>query len=124
MCCELCRENWLVLEQNGKHYNMGAKAFRKNISIVKLLKNKAFKKQSFKHKTQIVISYLFIAFCIRRFCEDSLCCIGFKAYLIVNVDHNQKTQRPSTVHHRQFKSFLEDVETKYEDIIYHNNVKR
>uniref|UniRef100_A0A8C4X772 SPIN-DOC-like zinc-finger domain-containing protein n=1 Tax=Erpetoichthys calabaricus TaxID=27687 RepID=A0A8C4X772_ERPCA len=93
----------------------GARAFSgKNVGIVKLLKNKL--------QAQDTDSDILSFHCILH--QESLCKAALDLKHVVDpIVSVVNTIRVRTIHHRQFKSFVEDVEAEYEDVIYHNSVR-
>jgi hypothetical protein len=93
----------------------GARAFSgKNVGMVKLLKNKL--------QAQDTDSDILSFHCILH--QESLCKAALDLKHVVDpIVSVVNTIRARALHHRQFKSFLEDVEAEYEDVIYHNSVR-
>ncbi|XP_025116165.1 general transcription factor II-I repeat domain-containing protein 2-like [Pomacea canaliculata] len=93
----------------------GAKSFTgKNIGMVKLSKDKL--------TTENPGSDILSFHCILH--QESLCksALDIK-HVIEPVISVVNIIKLKALNHRQFKSLLEDMETEYEDVLYHNNVR-
>lgn len=111
MCCELCGEKWLVLEQNGKHYHIWSQSFHwKNIGRVKLFK--------YKLQAQDTDSDILSFHCILH--QESLCKAAQDLKHVDSIVSVMNTFRARTLQHQYL---LEDVEAEYEDVICHNGVR-
>ncbi|XP_047100828.1 general transcription factor II-I repeat domain-containing protein 2-like [Schistocerca piceifrons] len=107
-------KTWLTLEQNGKHYNRQGKSFLWE----KYRSGETFKKQvTFKDTDSDILDF----HCILH--HESLCKTAPDLKHVVDpVVGVVNTIRARALHHRQFKSLLEDVGAEHEDVIYHNSV--